>query len=184
MKLQSLIASVLSLFIFSYNLFAQTPEEISKSYFELLQKNNWDEIAKLYDAQTLKEFRKMMSFLQDIDNNEACDQVRQVFFGPTVTKEAITKMTDQQFFFNLLQGIMKQAAQAGTLSFEKVDILGSIKEGEDVVHVVTRNYIGVGEMKMENMEVISYKKAGESWKILLSGKIKGMAQRIKKVIGQ
>ena len=53
-----------------------------------------------------------------------------------------------------------------------------------MVHVVTRNQVTVGDMNMESMEVISFKKVGTEWRILLQGRIKGMTQQIKKAMQQ
>ena len=37
--------------------FSETPEAISKSYFDLLKTQQWDKISALYDIESLHEFR-------------------------------------------------------------------------------------------------------------------------------
>ncbi len=74
---------------------------------------------------------------------------------------------------------MGQVAMLGQLDFQSMDVLGSIPEGDDVRHVVIRTKIAVGEMTVEEMEVVSYKETEAGWKIQLQGKIKGMAQQMK-----
>ena len=64
----------------------------------------------------------------------------------------------------------------------KVEVLGSVPEGDSLRHVVTRTHIRMGEMTMEAMEIISFKKMGDRWGILMQGRIKGMAQQIKKAL--
>jgi len=160
---------------------AGTPEEISKSYFEMLKQKQWTEVAKLYDATALKDFKDMMSFLLEVPD-EIAPRVLGTFFGPGATKERVKAMSDLDFFSYFLRGVMAQAAQYGQLDFRKVEVLGSVPEGDSIRHVVTRTHIGIGEMTMEAMEVISFKKKGDKWGILMQGKIKNMAQQIKKAL--
>ena len=63
-------------------------------------------------------------------------------------------------------------------TFDKIEVLGSIPEGE-VVHVVTRVQIGVGVLAVRQMEVISVKPAGEVWRVMLTGQIEGFAQMVR-----
>lgn len=172
------------LMFFTCSLFAQGPEEITEEYFQLLEDQKWEEIASLFDENALSDFRGMLQFLFENDSLPALAQVRSQFFGPSITSAQVNEMTDQIFFSKFLGGIFQQAAQLGSLNFTKLEILGSVKEGKDTVHVVTRNVVGFGEMEMENMEIVSFKKVETQWKILLSGKIKGFAQQLSKMLNK
>lgn len=55
--------------------------------------------------------------------------------------------------------------------------------GKDVAHVVTRNKVSVGEIEVEAMEVVSFRKVGSEWKALMLGKIKGLASQLKAALG-
>jgi len=46
-------------------------------------------------------------------------------------------------------------------------------------HVVTRNKVTVGEVDVEALEVVSFKRIGSEWKALLSGRSKGLANQLK-----
>ena len=179
--MKRIVTILISIVLLCTLAYAGTPEEISKSYFELLKQEQWTEVAKLYDATALKDFKDMMSFLLELPD-EAAPQVLGTLFGPGATKESVSVMSDQDFFSYFLRGVMAQAAQIGQLDFRKVDVLGSVPEGDSLRHVVTRTHIGVGELNMEAMEVISFKKEGDKWGILMQGKMKGMAQQIKKAL--
>ncbi len=163
--------------------FASTPETISKSYFDLLKGQQWDKISELYDPTALRDFKNMMSFMTELPD-EAATQVLSQFFGAGTTKESLKTMSDVKFFSSFLKGVMAQVAQVGQLDFKKVEILGSVPEGTGLSHVVTRTTIEMGEIRLESMEIISFKKTNAGWKILLQGKIKGMAQQIKKALSQ
>jgi len=158
--------------------YAAEPEELSQAYFKMLSQQQWDEIAKLYDPASLKEFRMMMSFLVEVPD-EAAPRVLGGFFGPEATKESVKALSDQAFFSFFLRGVMAQGSKQGELDFKQVDILGTIAESDILKHVVVRTHIGIGEMNMEAMEVISFRKKGNHWGLLMQGKLKGLAQRIK-----
>ena len=74
---------------------------------------------------------------------------------------------------------MAQAEAAGGLNFDGMEVLGEVKEGANVAHVVMRNRVSVGEIEIEAMEVVSFKKVGKDWKALLSGKMKGLANQLR-----
>ena len=56
-------------------------------------------------------------------------------------------------------------------------------EGNDVVHVVYRGTATVGEVKISKMSVMSLKADGDSWRMLLTGDIEGMAAMMKLQFG-
>lgn len=179
--MKRIVVVFISLIALSSGALAATPEEISKAYFEMMKKRQWTEIAKLYDAAALKDFKDMMSFIVE-SPDETSSEVLETFFGTGTTKQAVKAMSDLDFFSSFLRGIMDQAAKVGQLDFKKVEVLGSIPEGESLRHVVIRTHMAMGEMSMESMEVVSFKKKDDKWGILLQGKIKGMAQQIRSAL--
>ncbi len=174
----TLLAGVLLL---SSAVHAADPEALSKAYFTMLSQQQWDEIAKLYDPASLNEFREMMSFLVEVPD-DAAPRVLGSFFGSGATKTSVKALSDEAFFARFLGGVMAQGARQGELDFRKIDVLGTVIESDMLQHVVIRTHIGVGDMDLEAMEVISFKKQGDRWGLLMQGKIKGLAQRIKTVL--
>ena len=179
--MKKIVTLLVGLLLFTSFAFANDPEELSQAYFKMLSQQQWDEIAKLYDPASLKEFREMMSFLVEVPD-EAAPRVLGGFFGQGATKESVKALSDQAFFSFFLRGVMAQASQLGELDFKQVEVLGAIPESDSLKHVVVRTHIGVGEMDMEAMEVISFRKKGDQWGLLMQGKLKGLAQRIKKAL--
>jgi putative sterol carrier protein len=64
-----------------------------------------------------------------------------------------------------------------------LDVVGHVREGDDVVHVVYRGTTSVGNVKISKMSVMSLKADGESWRMLLTGDIEGMAAMMKLQFG-
>jgi len=129
----------------------KTGTKVAELYFQLLQENKWEEVVKLYDPEALKHFKSMMSG----EENQSAEE----------------------FFASYLQQMMDFASVIGDVNFNKVNIIGSIPEG-DMLHIMVRTVASVGEMSIEKMEVLSLKKHGDGWKIILSGKMEGMLQKL------
>ena len=156
---------------------AETSIERAKMYFDQIEKRDFSAAATHFDPKELKEFRDMMGFYKEIPA-ETQTQFIQTFFGPEQTVASMDKMNDIEFFSGLFKFMMQQADQLGGLSFDKLEILGEVKEGADIAHLVTRNKVSLGDVEIEAMEVISLKKVGKEWRILMSGKIKGIPQQL------
>lgn len=163
--------------------FAKTASETATYYFNVLKQKDYDRAATFFDPAALGEFRQMMSFVNEIPD-EGQQQFFTTFFGLEASRESISKLSDANFFASFLRAAMEQAETVGGVNFGKMEVLGEVMEGKDVVHVVTRNKVSVGEIEVEAMEVVSFKRIGSEWKALMSGKIKGLASQLKAALGR
>jgi len=181
--MKQIIAVITGMLLIASLSYADTPEELSQSYFDLVKENQWDKVVELYDPEGLREMREMLSFLSDLPD-EVAPQILARFFGSGTTKETFKTMSDKDFFSSFFKGVMTQANQLGGIQFKQVDILGTVPEGENLRHVLTRTHTKLGDMTMETMEIVSFKKTNVGWKILMQAKVKGMAQQLKKMFSQ
>ena len=58
-------------------------------------------------------------------------------------------------------------------------IIGTAPEGDEVAHVIYRLRMNMMGTDIEELETISLKRSGDSWRLLLSGDIKNTAEKIK-----
>jgi len=82
---------------------------------------------------------------------------------------------------DFMRGFMKISdaqSKSMNVSFGDLKILGSVKEG-DVVHLLTKHSAGTKDYSLTELEILSLKPYQNSWRVLLSGKLEGMAQAIK-----
>ena len=178
-----LLAFASFLFAVAPALADNTPSEAAKAYYETMKAKDYNGAAKLFDPEALKSFRGMLDFLTDLPDEEGAE-VLVAFFGEGATKESVKKLSDSEFFASFFKGVMAQAEEEGGVDFGEVKVLGEVPEGPDVVHVVTRSKMGVGDLKIESMEVISFKKTEAGWKALLNGEMTGMAGQLKASFGK
>lgn len=157
--------------------FAETASDRAKMYFEDLQQGKYKVAASHFDPSQLKEFRQMMEFYKALPE-EHSKRFVQTFFGENQSVDKVAKLSDAEFFAGMLTFIMRQAQAAGGVDFNGFQVLGEVPEGE-VIHLVTRNQVSVGHISTEAMEVVSLKKNGDEWRMLMSGKVKGLPNQIK-----
>ncbi|MDH3974922.1 MAG: hypothetical protein OEV42_11645 [Deltaproteobacteria bacterium] len=179
-----IIKITLLLIVFSStSVYAKNASETAKDYFNRLKKKDYNGAASYFDPNALNEFRQMLSFINEIPA-EGQKGFLEAFFGAGATKESVSKLSNSDFFSSFLKAVMSQAEAAGGINFDGMEVLGEVLEGSNISHVVTRNRVSMGEIEMEAMEVVSFKKNGKEWKALLSGKMKGMARQLRAVIKQ
>ncbi len=172
-----------STFLFSLSaVFAGAPSDATKAYYATLKKKDYVAAAKTFDPAALKAFRDTLSFFNDLPDEEAGDTLS-MFFGEGASKASVKKMSDAEFFASFLKGSLEEMEEATGTEPGEVQVVGELPEGEDVVHVVTRNKSGVGGLKIETMEVLSFKKTADGWKALLPGEMGGLAAQLKEGLG-
>lgn len=158
--------------------YGATAPETTAAFYAQLQKGDFEAAAGYFDPPALTEFRQSLNIINDAPP-AAQQQFREAFFGAGATAESIAKMSDRQFFASFLRSAITQAEALGRVNFDDLEILGEVMEGPDVAHVVTRNQVTVGDVKVEGMEVVSCKKRGDEWKLLVSTQMKGLANQIR-----
>jgi hypothetical protein len=148
-----------------------------------LRQKDYPAAATYFDRIALQEFRELMAFVNDIPA-EKQKEFFAAFFGPGSSPESVSQLSDSDFFATFLAAILAQAEAVGELSFNAMEILGEVAEGSDVSHVVTRNKVSVGAIDMEAMEVVSARKDGDEWKLLLSTQMIGLATQLREAFSQ
>jgi hypothetical protein len=155
---------------------AESPEQVERQYVEAVRSKGLTAVPEFIHPDELSRFREML--LPVLRGESAlAKNLRAAFFGPSATAESVEAMNPEEFmrgFMSFAQGQMK----AMNVTIGKSDVLGSVKEGE-LVHLVTRNTAGAGALQLTQLEVVSLKLYQNTWRLLLSGKLEGMAQALK-----
>lgn len=155
---------------------ADTPEQVERQYFEALRTRGMTAVPEFIHPDELGRFRDMLGPVLAADTPVASN-LRSAVFGPDTTAETLQALSPEAFmrgFMAFAQGTM----QTMQLTVGESHVLGSVNEGE-VVHLVTRNTAAAGALQLTQLEVISLKPYQGSWRLLLSGKLEGMAQALK-----
>lgn len=175
-----LVVAALSIVLFAQACGAQTPEEVAKAYMEGVEQEKWQDVSNLLAPEALLEFREMTSFYQQLPSAE---RMTKRFFGPDATPETVAAMSDAEYFSAFLRTTLTRAKKVG-LTFKEMKVIGSVAEGEKLIHVVVRVKVELGEIEMDRMEICSCVLTEDGWKIALDKQWKGMALEMKARLGQ
>ena len=153
---------------------AKSATDTAIEFYNLVKQENYSAAATYYDPAILREFRQLLSFENEItDKNKRV--YFQTFFDPDLTDESIENLTDLEFFASFWRGVLSSDRFSQSINFKNVEILGEVKENEDLAHVVTRNWVSIDENKIETIEVTSFNKTNGTWKIRMSGQLEVIA---------
>jgi hypothetical protein len=161
-----------------------SPESVVKDYVAAMKGGQYSRAAELMHPEALEKFRSMM--LPLVEASAGTDEANSLlaFFRGVKDVEALKKLSPAELFAAFFAGIAEASpAMKEALSTASTTTIGSVPEG-DVVHVVSRTSVTAEGIVINKMEVVSLKRAGESWRVLLSGEIEGIAQALKKAFSR
>lgn len=170
-------------FLLSKSVVSGTPIELTKASHNDMINKNWSRLGDYYDDTSLAEFRKGFDFLFALPDKGMQNKIIINFFGNGKSVETIKRMDNATFFENIFSGLMKSAAVFGQMQFDSLQVLGSVKEGDNQEHVLTRNIVTIGKVEIKQMEIVSFKKINGQWKMVLSDRVKGLSSQIKSSLG-
>ncbi len=153
----------------------ETPEQVAEAYVNAIREEGLAAVPAYIHPDELERFRGMLLPVLTGDGPIA-GQLRTAFFGEGATLASVKAM-DAKAFMQGFIGFAQHQMAAMNVSIGKSETLGSVREGE-VVHLVTRNTAGAGALQLTQMEVVSLKPYQGTWRLLLSGKMEGLAQAL------
>ena len=157
-----------------------TPEAVAAQAMRAMNAQGHAEFASYMHPDALKSFRKMMSEVLDSAAASKAESEILGLFHEAKSVAALNELTDQQFFTSFLQGVTGRIPNLkDALGGAEFEILGHVKEGADVAHVVTRIKISMAGASVKKMSVISLRRDGKTWKMLLTGELEGLAAMLK-----
>jgi hypothetical protein len=155
---------------------ADTPEESARAYFNALKSTGLGAVADFTHPAELQRFKAMVLPIYQAEAQAGQGELRKLTFGAEATLAQVESAEPAAFMRGFMNIIASRAGAVG-LQFESIEVLGSVAEGE-TVHVLTRMRMAASPMTITKMEVVSLKKQGEDWKLMLSGQFEGMAQAL------
>jgi hypothetical protein len=152
-----------------------TAEEATQLYIAALGRGAWDEIAGMMHPEALAEFRTLFA---PVMNGERGREIGPQVFG-VADSAGFAAAADSALFANFLRASMgADPALANVMRTAKVLVLGHVSEGPDVQHVVSRLTMTAEGLEFSRMDVMSLRRFGNSWRGLLTGDIRLLAQSL------
>lgn len=146
-----------------------------------LAKGDFDKYASRYHPEALESFKKMMLPIFELAAQDTSGEsgTAQIFGQAFKDLEEVRRMSPEKFFSSVFRVLMGSTpSMKDALAGAKVESLGYVAEA-DLAHVVTRMKVSMMGMSVTKLTVVTMKKQGDDWKMMLSGDIEGMANAMK-----
>jgi len=156
---------------------AAPPEEVARGYMDSVKSGDMERVGSYMHPAALEKFKGILVQLAavignvDAETDPKKNTAIRILFGeekPQNVKDAVAKGLFVHFLTNLSQA-MPMLRQM--LNDSAYDFIGHVDEGGNQTHVVYRATLTTGGAAVTKMEVLTLKRDGEEWKVMLTGDI-------------
>lgn len=153
---------------------SESPESVAKAYFAGMQTSNWDKCASLIHTEALGSMKRTFAAIIKADESGGAAKT---IFGLKSNDEfaQLSEATVFERLMNFITGAVPEMKSA--LASSTTTILGKVNEGTDMVHVVYRSQIKMAGAEASEVEIISFKKQGVTWRALLTADMEEMVNK-------
>lgn len=153
----------------------ETPEAVAKAYFAAMQASDWDKCADLLHPEALGSMKRTFA---KIINADVSGGAAKTIFG-LKTNEEFASLSGATIFERLMNFMSGASPEMKTvLAASKTTVLGKVTEGIDLVHVVYRTQIKMSGAEISEVELMSFKKHGTTWRGLLTADMEEMVTNL------
>ena len=159
-----------------------TPEAVAKRQIEAMRTLNWELVARYTHPRALEQMQSL--FIPVViagsaakDSPAAQEMMKIVFAGKSA--DELSSMAPAAFFQIVMKGISGATPDFKfAMSGMDVQILGSVKEGENIAHVVYRLNRTIGDAVATKIAITTVERDGETWKAQLNADLENVARAI------
>jgi hypothetical protein len=149
-----------------------TPEQRAQAYFEALQSGGLPSVTRFLHPAERTRFRDLLLPVYQSEADAGRDDLMAATFGREMTMAQLRTLDPSEFCTQFLGAI--GGSMAGVVSFESLQVLGTIPEGEKR-HVVARIKVGAAPLTVTSMDVLTLELHEGQWMIMLNSQLEGMA---------
>jgi hypothetical protein len=154
---------------------AASPESIARDMFAITQRGDFGAYAKLMHPEALAEFQRMF---REIVAADKAGEFRSLLFGVSTVAE-FDAMTPAIAFERMMTNLTAtEPVVAELMRSYSGEVIGSVAEGGDLVHVVYRFSMGAKSLTHSKVSALTLRKYEGEWRLLLSGNIDGIAEAL------
>ncbi|MDZ7686411.1 MAG: hypothetical protein U5O39_16610 [Gammaproteobacteria bacterium] len=115
----------------------RTPQATLDAYFAILTERDVTNISELMTSGSMSRLKTLMMEAIQSEKARGGDALQTRFFGKTATMEEV-RSTPASFFLEHLARDILNAAEMQHFFVDDRDIIGSVRESDDMVHFVVR----------------------------------------------
>lgn len=149
----------------------ETPESVAKAYFAAMQAGDWAKCASLMHPDALASMKRTFGAIINADKS---GEAGKAIFGLKSNAE-FAQLSDAAVFERLMNFIMGAVpAMKTALASSTSTILGKVDESPEIAHIVYRTEIKIAGAEASQVELISFKKRGATWRALMTADMEEM----------
>jgi hypothetical protein len=148
-----------------------TPESVAKAYFAAMQEGDWAKCATFMHADALASMKRTFNTVISADKTgEAAKSI----FGLKSSAE-YSQLSEIVIYERLMSFITGSVPEMkSVLSASTTSILGKVEESPDLTHIVFRTQIKLAGAEMNEVDLMSFRKQGTTWRALLTSDMEEM----------
>ncbi len=163
---------------------ATTPTEIAVAVMEATQEGQFTDYAQLMHPDALTQFRNEVVPIFNAVQQQVPGDTSQFLqmFGGVPSWEELDELSDRQLFANVYSGVMNVNPQyAQMMQNATINVLGTVPEGQDTMHVLSRVTMSAQGNTMHNIEVTSMQRDDSKWRCQLSPQMQNIPNMLVQV---
>jgi len=154
-------------------------EKVVAASMEAARREDWKGYADLVHPQSLQDYKSMWLPVLQAAAKEGPDKHSDLLalFDKATDLKSVIALMPKEFFISSMKGMATQTTipkQDTAQTDEK--ILGTVREGDDLAHVVVRTrakYLGT---EINRVDVVTLKRSDSEWRIMLPEAVRVMAE--------
>ncbi len=159
----------------------ESPEAVAKRGIDAARTSDWPGYTAVMHPEALAALKEMFRPIVAI---EAGGEFRKMFFGVETT-EQFEALTDAGAFEALMKSLSTNVPGfAEAMASAQFEPIGTLPEGAELVHLVYRTDAATQGLKISKTSVLTLRRYEGQWRMLLSGSIEGIAQRLAAMTGE
>ena len=152
----------------------EPPESVAKAYFAAMRSGDWAKCASLMHPDALASMKRSFATVVSADKS---DGAAKTIFGLKSGAE-FAQLNDAAVFERLMTFIIGAVPDIKTaLAASTSTVLGQVGEGPDLIHVVYRSQLKLASAEVSQVELISLKKSGSTWRALLTADMEELFEK-------
>ena len=162
----------------------ETPESVTQAYFDAMQAGRVKDAMEYMHPEALKQFRDtllpLVEMVETMDKDRPARRRFFAMFDGVEDTAALRKLSHKALVASLLKGIMKlQPGSRESLAKAKIKLIGHVKEGDSLAHVVYRMEVSVQGSTASRVSAISLRRHRAGWRLLLMTEIRNVVEMIR-----
>jgi hypothetical protein len=143
---------------------------------------DWQKFASLMHPDALREIKEALAPALEAAEADSAElrQAMRLFGNPKSVKELLALSPDK-FFARFLEGTTANVPRLRqVLTGSDFKVIGTVYETDGTAHVVYRGRLNVQGAAISKVDVISLKRDGDSWRMLMNTNFKGLAEQLRR----